>query len=374
MIIYLSPVKVTGGTGYGHIGTHICTMLNNYDKVVCLSFDYQREEHHFDFPIVPVQLRHAPMQIAGLVKTKQANVRLVIVAMDIPLTISFVKNMKFDNVPVWGIFPVEAGPLSDTWANGLWPLKERFVISEFGKKMMDDANVPSHYLPIPAHAVYSYVPDFDRTIIRDKLQISHDSFTILSIADNHERKNLSAAFEIFARFNAKVPNSNFVLVTRLDSEVGWNLDDLAFSHGIKNKVRVLDRKQPIEGLAALYRSSDVFLITSKAEGLCLPVREAMACGTPVMGTDCTSLSEQLQHGGIPIPPVFSYCDVFGNSTRSFINTEIAVEKLLWLHSADRHTIDNLLVQPGLEYARSFTWQNTLDVLMEPLKPKELSLI
>lgn len=39
-------------------------------------------------------------------------------------------------------------------------------------------------------------------------------------------------------------------------------------------------------LAGLYSSADVFLFTSYTEGFGLPPLEAMACGTPVVTTDC----------------------------------------------------------------------------------------
>ena len=42
---------------------------------------------------------------------------------------------------------------------------------------------------------------------------------------------------------------------------------------------------PDEVIAELYSSSDVYLYTSYAEGLGLPLLKATACGTPVVMTD-----------------------------------------------------------------------------------------
>lgn len=55
---------------------------------------------------------------------------------------------------------------------------------------------------------------------------------------------------------------------------------------IKKDTRLLDRT-----LADLYRKADVFLFTSHYEGFGLPPLEAMACGTPVVTTDCIGVNE-----------------------------------------------------------------------------------
>lgn len=365
MILYVSPVPANGATGYGHIGTHLCTALNNYDKVICLSLDYRREEHYFDFTLVPTSSRDLITQANALVNNRASNVRLVILAMDIPMMLDLVQATNFGGVPKWGIFPVEAGPLCDTWANGLWNLNERFVISEFGKSVLDEASVPSRYLPIPVNSYYKPMANFDRTETLKELGIDPDAFVVITVADNQERKNLSAAFEIFSRFNKVVPNSNFILITRMDSKIGWNLDDLARTLGVRNKVRLLDRNVSFERMANLYRASNVLLITSKAEGLCLPIREAMACGLPAVGTDCTAMSEQLQAGGFAIPAC-SYVDPYGNSTRYFIDTDEALAVITQIYESNQCELAPI-IEKGLEYAGSFTWEKSVAVLTEQLK-------
>lgn len=46
----------------------------------------------------------------------------------------------------------------------------------------------------------------------------------------------------------------------------------------------------------VYRSCDILLLPTVREGLSLAVLEAMACGLPVVATDCASLPEQIIHG------------------------------------------------------------------------------
>ncbi len=53
---------------------------------------------------------------------------------------------------------------------------------------------------------------------------------------------------------------------------------------------------------ALYRMAKVFVFPSRYEGFGLPVLEAMACGTPVVTTDTSSLAEIVGAGGFVVEP------------------------------------------------------------------------
>lgn len=52
-----------------------------------------------------------------------------------------------------------------------------------------------------------------------------------------------------------------------------------------------------EQLVGWYQGADALIVTSRAEGFCLPVIEAMACGTPVLAFDNTALPETVGAGG-----------------------------------------------------------------------------
>lgn len=53
---------------------------------------------------------------------------------------------------------------------------------------------------------------------------------------------------------------------------------------------------------ALYRGAVALIFPSRYEGFGLPPLEAMACGTPVVGSDVTSLPEIVGDGGVLLPP------------------------------------------------------------------------
>jgi glycosyltransferase involved in cell wall biosynthesis len=57
-----------------------------------------------------------------------------------------------------------------------------------------------------------------------------------------------------------------------------------------------------EHLPALYRHAKLFLFPSFYEGFGLPVLEALACGTPVISSNLSSLPEVVGEAGILIDP------------------------------------------------------------------------
>jgi glycosyltransferase involved in cell wall biosynthesis len=52
----------------------------------------------------------------------------------------------------------------------------------------------------------------------------------------------------------------------------------------------------------LYQGAEIFVFPSVYEGFGLPPLEAMACGTPVIAADATSLPEIVGDGGLLVPP------------------------------------------------------------------------
>jgi glycosyltransferase involved in cell wall biosynthesis len=55
-------------------------------------------------------------------------------------------------------------------------------------------------------------------------------------------------------------------------------------------------------LPALYSAADLFAYVSLYEGFGLPLLEAMACGTPVIGASTSSLPEVIGEAGLPVDP------------------------------------------------------------------------
>jgi glycosyltransferase involved in cell wall biosynthesis len=98
---------------------------------------------------------------------------------------------------------------------------------------------------------------------------------------------------------------------------------------------------PADELALWYNSAEVFLYPSIYEGFGLPVLEAMACGTPVVIADASSLPEVGGVCGLTVPPL---------------------DRDAWAAALRRVYADSAWRQAasleGIQAAKAFTWRQT----------------
>jgi glycosyltransferase involved in cell wall biosynthesis len=235
-----------------------------------------------------------------------APIEAVFVGLDIPLQRALLQAMELPGpIPYIGLFPLEAPPLCQPWAIEMLKMDARLIMSQFGVTEFERAGVPAEFVPIGADDIWRPPGPEERAMIRQGLGIDDDTFMVLTVADNQERKNLSKAAEIISKLSIDIeghlPNGfvskktekrkvAWYLVSRLQSPVGWELQDLAMRLGIMDRVSMFNRGMPDDRLWALYAAADAFLLTSKAEGLAIPIMEAMACGVPVDRTIVAGLS------------------------------------------------------------------------------------
>jgi phosphatidylinositol alpha-1,6-mannosyltransferase len=115
--------------------------------------------------------------------------------------------------------------------------------------------------------------------------VNEGSDAILVLSRLDPRKGIDDAIRAFARLDR--PNTELLIAGtgRLEAP----LEDLADRLGVREDVRFLGFV-PDEELPSLYSSVDLFVLPSEYEGFGIVFMEAMACGTPVVGTDV---------GGVP---------------------------------------------------------------------------
>lgn len=331
-ILAITDVNMDG-SGYMHMSLPLLMGLHllGYDiKLIGLSYDGR--EHSYPFSIIPVSL---PENAATLASKFLDGWKpdVVLVMLDIPVQIAMLKILKKDNGPKYiGVTPMENGPLSVTWAAGLLAADWMFFISELGKREARKAGVTrSDHIQIGIDSDFWRVPSIaEKKELRSRMGISDDEFVVFTNADNQERKNLWAAYKAISILKNKTPRKiKYIVLSRVNEVFGWNLPELALSMGIKDIHEQYERGMPDRNLWGLYAISDAFLLTSKAEGLGLPILEAMACGVPVVGTDTGAIHELLEDGRGWLANVeYHFGDVWGNSKRDMVSVEHAAECLL----------------------------------------------
>lgn len=370
-IVVLSMLE-SKGSGYAHIVLPLCDGLSrNGHDIKVIGLGSRGEQHNFDFSIFPAKdIRECQAMIQNLYNVLQFDVLMV--AMDLPLQGEFMKQMATRPFKYIGIFPVESDPLNFTSAMNIMQMDKPFVISEFGLEEVKKRGI-SHadHLPVGIDTLSWRIPTTEeRTRLRSAMGYTEDNYVFLTVAENQERKNLDFALNIFSKFAEKHPNARYVVITSKDAMVGWRLDDLAQDYGCIDKFSVVDKGIPFKDLWTFYAIADVFLLSSKAEGLGLPLLEAMSVGVPCIGTDCTGIKELLSDGRGILAPYYDFDgniphDPFGNGHRYWIDVNGTVEKLLWMYD-NKEEVKNM-AQVARMYVENRTWKKSVHVIERYLK-------
>lgn len=312
----------TIGSGYKHICAPLFTELCKMDyEVKLVGLSNKGEEHNYPFSIIPADNLQEVNAIAGnLIQLWNADI--LVVAMDLPIQAQLHATLAQFKKPYIAITPLENGPLCLSWAAPLYNMNGVFFISELGKQEALKVGVKAEHLLVGVDTV-SWRPAFpeEKKRIREGLGIPQDAFVVLTVADNQERKNLWAGMEAIKQIKNEIERPvRYILVTREHSPFGWKLRDLSVELGINQEFMVFERGMPQQDLWGLYAVSDVYMQPSKAEGLGLPVLDAMCCKIPVVATDTGALHELLDGRGFLIPPEYTIrADVWGNEKRDFIS-------------------------------------------------------
>jgi glycosyltransferase involved in cell wall biosynthesis len=145
----------------------------------------------------------------------------------------------------------------------------------------------------------------------------------------------------------------------------------------------LDAFLPDHDLAALYRSCDVAVFPYRAEGFCIPILEAMGCGTPAIVPDfgacrdyCdarTSWLMPVRRIRAPVNRSFSVALGFQERVAEVDFCEVPVDTLVKFLREVRSASPAqraAKAAAGLEVARGFTWEKTGDRVLGELKELE----
>jgi len=181
------------------------------------------------------------------------------------------------------------------------------------------------------------------------------------------RKNFEGLISAYSILSPALrAEHQLVIVGNIDADRRSYLQKLAHQAGLANGELVITGYISDDELVEFYNLATIFVFPSRHEGFGLPVLEAMACGTPVIGSKSTSIPE-----------------VIGLSEALFdpLSPQDIAEKMA-LALSDKLFRDRLKTY-GLNQARNFTWNecakraiNALELLAQdkraPLISDEMS--
>ncbi|MFM9050890.1 MAG: glycosyltransferase [Bacteroidota bacterium] len=145
------------------------------------------------------------------------------------------------------------------------------------------------------------VKDFfraDRSTLLNELGIPHEMKLVGNVSALADHKDHPTFLRAAAELVSKRKDIRFLLAGAGPEES--NIRELITKLGLQKHVLLLGfRSDPIRVISSL----DVFMMTSKTEGLGSVVLDAFSCGTPVVATDAGGLPELVENGktGLLVP-------------------------------------------------------------------------
>lgn len=171
------------------------------------------------------------------------------------------------------------------------------AISEFSRKeVISLLGVPERNVVCISSAVD---PDFSPVPRTSELTVSllarlgiRDGFILYAPGGFDPRKNVERLLEAYAGLAREVRQKHqLVLASQLDPGRREKIESYARHFGVADNELVLTDYISDAELKALYSACHAYVFPSLHEGFGLPVLEAMACGAPIIASDCTGIPE-----------------------------------------------------------------------------------
>jgi glycosyltransferase involved in cell wall biosynthesis len=249
-------------------------------------------------------------------------------------------------------FPESYDPYYLKFARFFFPLSARrsdriITISEFSKQDI------VHYCRVPeakVQVIYSGVggdlmpvhKDQARFFVSENYGIGDTPF-ILFTGEMGPRKNLENLIKAFSLLRRMDAASDFRLVLvgeKRDSQYFQRLITLIGNERLERAVHLLGFV-PREHLRYIVSAASAVAYISLCEGFGLPLVEAMACGTPVVTSNASSMPEVVCDAGLLVDPY---------------NVEEIAEALRKVLLDD--ALREQLIVRGLQRATKFRWEDT----------------
>ena len=161
------------------------------------------------------------------------------------------------------------------------------------------AQEATKYLSISSNKVFNISSACDKKVFDKNSDIS--SFITINVHDFSPfilysgaidpRKNVESLLQAFSQLPDQLDHFKLVLVGKFLELEDEQLDNWIQAYKIDPHRVVKTGYVSDFDLVELYRKCSLFVFPSLHEGFGLPVLEAMACGAPVIGSNCTSIPE-----------------------------------------------------------------------------------
>ena len=196
---------------------------------------------------------------------------------------------------------------SSFWKNNIKGLKEAdkiITISEFSKdEIIKYVKYPEDNIEIvyPAVDHNTYYKTGDKSILK-RLNISDSCKVIMYVGSEEPRQNVDQLIKAFSEVKKKLGEVKLIKIGSPNLHgAREKLLELIEMLNLQKDVIFMDYV-PEEELYKWYNAADLMVYPCSYAGFGMPPLEAMACGTPVITSNTTSLPEVVGNAGIMVDP------------------------------------------------------------------------
>ena len=232
------------------------------------------------------------------------------------------------------------------WKNIMRGLKKSdriITISEFSKmEIMKELNYPEEKIDIVSVAVDHeiYHPKRDKTILK-RFNIHENQKTILYVGSETPRMNLDFLLKSLSKLKKIYPDFKLIKVGDPQSfGAREHFLNTIKATGLEKNV-IFTGYVAEEELPKWYNAADLLVYPCLYAGFGVPPLEAMACGTPVITSNTSSLPEVVGDAGVMVDP--NDTDAMSKSMFELLTNESRNEEL---------------VQRGLKRSKLFQWDES----------------
>lgn len=168
---------------------------------------------------------------------------------------------------------------------------------------------------------------------------------VISVGELHPGKNFVRLIEAFSSLKARSLPHKLVIV----GKKGWKYEQIfgaVRGLGLQDEI-IFTGYVPEEDLPLLYGGAELCVYPTLYEGFGLPAMEAMACGTPLVASNVSSLPEVVDDAGILFNPY---------------NVDEIAEAIYEV--LDNEELRRELIRKGLKRAKKFSWKKTATETLE----------
>jgi glycosyltransferase involved in cell wall biosynthesis len=300
---------------------------------------------------------------------------------------------RTNGVKVLNYVPIEGTGLPSLLRT-IWDFVEPVAMSDFGQQQLQVLldrpverawhGVSDAFRPITPLDPATYEGRTIQTRDAAKAALGLPGRTIILRTDRFiQRKNYPAFFRVMRPVNERHPEVVSIIHTDLrdDDGRGHLMEFLSREPGVAKGAGAYDYSHPNyhftrahdsfrgvsdEELRVLYNAADLYVSPTMAEGFGLTLAESLACGTPVVATDYSAITEVVGPGGILIQPRDFWTNAYAHEWALVdeVAMSAAVERLI-SKPAERKALG----EAGRRHVARFSWKAAVEafdrLLTEP---------